>query len=400
MNSRGKAIQNFFNDDSDDDDLRQHRVAMAVQHHTFLLEQYAQQSKHGGSVAGREYKNRKREKHHKSLMEDYFCESPFYPLVDFRRRFRMRRELFYRILNDVVAHEPYFTQKIDAWGRQSLSPEQKLTAVFRMLAYGCSADSTDEYYRLGESTSLECLRKFCSVIEAVTAPRLGYKHKPTVVLEAVASYDTWIWHAFFGVAGSNNDINVLARSPLFNDVVNGVSPHIQYVVNGNEYNLGYYLADGIYPRWATLVKTISQPDTPKKRLFAQKQEVYRKDVERVFGILQAQWAIVKGPARMWHKEQLYSIMMTCIILHNMIVEDEFEDLDAESDDEDCPRTSRRARARLAYDLEPTITYDINRDRQTISDYMVRHNRVRASQVHHNLRNDLINHIWRCEGEGQ
>ena len=85
----------------------------------------------------------------------------------------------------------------------------------------------------------------------------------------------------------------------------------------------------------------------------------------------------------------------------MIVEDEYEDLDAESDDEDnCPRISRRATARLAYELEPTITYDINRDRQTISDYMVRHNRVCASQVHHNLRNDLINHIWRCEGEGQ
>ncbi|XP_020415531.1 uncharacterized protein LOC109948044 [Prunus persica] len=312
MNSRAKAIQNFFSDDSDDDDLHQQMVAMAVQHQTFLLEQYAQQSKHGGSVAGREYKNRKREKYHKNLMEDYFCERPLYPPVDFRRRFRMRREFFYRTLNNVVVHEPYFTQKIDACGRQSLSPEQKLTAFFRMLTYGCSADSTHEYCRLGEFTALECLRKFCSVIEAMygqwylCSPNLadlyrllhkashrgfpdmlgsldymhwerkkcptawagqftGYKHKPTVVLEAVASYDTWIWHAFFGVVGSNNDINVLARSLLFNDVVNGVSPHIQYVVSGNEYNLGYYLADGIYPGWATLVKMISQPDTPKRK---------------------------------------------------------------------------------------------------------------------------------------
>ncbi|XP_020415583.1 uncharacterized protein LOC109948082 [Prunus persica] len=371
MNSRGKAIQNFFNDDSDDDDLHQQRVAMVVQHHTFLLEQYAQQSKHGGSVAGREYKNRKREKHHKSLMEDYLCERPFYPPVDFSRRFGMRRELFYLILNDIVAHEPYFTQKIDAYGRQSLSLERKLIAIFRMLVYGCSADSIDEYCRLGESTALECLRKFCSIIEAV--------------------YGQWYLR-------SPNPADFYSRRRF---PVNGMSPHIQYVVNENEYNLGYYLANGIYPRWATLVKMISQSDTKKKRLFAQKQEAYRKDVERAFGILQAQWAIVRGPARMWRKEQLHSIMMTSIILHNMIVEDEYEDLDAESDDEDnCLLTSRRARARLAYELEPTITYDINQDRQTISDYMVRHNRVRASQVHHNLRNDLINHIWRCEGEGQ
>ncbi|KAI5342947.1 hypothetical protein L3X38_010823 [Prunus dulcis] len=130
MNSRGKAIQNFFNDDSDDDDLHQQRVAMAVQHHTFLLEQYVQQSKHCGSVAGSEYKNQKREKHHKSLMEDYFCERPLYPPVDFRRRFRMRRELFYRILNDVVAHEPYFTQKIDACGRQKSIPRAEANSYF------------------------------------------------------------------------------------------------------------------------------------------------------------------------------------------------------------------------------------------------------------------------------
>ena len=109
MNLRGKAIQNFFNDDSDDDDLHQQKVAIAVQHHTFLMEQYAQQSKHGCFVVGCEYKNQKKEKHQRNLMKDYFCERPLYPPVDFRRRFRMRIELFYRILNDVVAHEPYFT---------------------------------------------------------------------------------------------------------------------------------------------------------------------------------------------------------------------------------------------------------------------------------------------------
>jgi hypothetical protein len=37
---------------------------------------------------------------------------------------------------------------------------------------------------------------------------------PTIILEAVASHDRWIWHAFFGVARSNNDINVLNQSDL------------------------------------------------------------------------------------------------------------------------------------------------------------------------------------------
>jgi hypothetical protein len=34
------------------------------------------------------------------------------------------------------------------------------------------------------------------------------KH-PTMILKAVASYDLWIWHAYFGMPDSYNDINVL-----------------------------------------------------------------------------------------------------------------------------------------------------------------------------------------------
>ncbi|CAL9012748.1 unnamed protein product [Prunus brigantina] len=134
------------------------------------------------------------------------------------------------------------------------------------------------------------------------------------------------------------NITDFPRSPLFNDVVHGVAPHVEYIVSENQYHLGYYLADGIYPRWATLVKTISSPDNPKKRLFVQTQGAYKKDVEREFGILQARWAIVRGPARMGCKDKLHSIMITCIILHNIIVEDEYEYVEEESDDEDmCPQ---------------------------------------------------------------
>jgi hypothetical protein len=44
------------------------------------------------------------------------------------------------------------------------------------------------------------------------------KH-PIIILEAVASHDRWIWHAFFAVVGFNNDISVLNQSPLFVDVI-------------------------------------------------------------------------------------------------------------------------------------------------------------------------------------
>src|SRR3954462_12542723 len=106
--------------------------------------------------------------------------------------------------------------------------------------------------------------------------------KPTVMLEAIASQDLWIWHAFCGVAGSNNDINVLNQSDVFNDVMQGRTPEIHYSVNRHEYNMGYYLSDGIYPEWATFVKSIPMPQGDKRKLFAQHQEGARKDIERAF----------------------------------------------------------------------------------------------------------------------
>lgn len=59
------------------------------------------------------------------------------------------------------------------------------------------------------------------------------------------------------------------------------------------------------------------PECFKGRLF----KTATKDVEHVFGVLQARWAIVRGPDRYWHRKKLKQIMLTSIILHNMIVED-------------------------------------------------------------------------------
>ena len=113
----------------------------------------------------------------------------------------------------------------------------------------------------------------------------GNIHEPTIILEAVASYDLWIWHAFFGLPGSLNDINVLERFTIFNELAEGRAPSVNYSVNGHEYTMECYLADGIYPSWSTFVKTIPCPQGNKKKHFAAAQESARKDVERAFGVL-------------------------------------------------------------------------------------------------------------------
>nr|XP_034594641.1 uncharacterized protein LOC117856369 [Setaria viridis] len=256
----------------------------------------------------------------------------------------MSKPLFLRIVSELSNWDPFFTRRVDATGRDGHSPLQKCTAAIRMLAYGSPADQLDEVLKIAASTSLLCLEKFtqgvieCFGVEYMRPPRSdelekilqdnesrgfpgmigsidcmhwtwkncpkgwagmftrGDKRVPTMILEAVASRDLRIWHVFFGTAGAYNDINVLSKSPLFIEGIKGEAPRVQYIVNGTQYDTGYYLADRIYPEWAAFVKTLSKLYTEKYKLYAQHQEGVRKDVDCVFSVLQSRFDIVKRPA--------------------------------------------------------------------------------------------------------
>jgi hypothetical protein len=307
------------------------------------------------------------------IFHDYFAEPPLYPPNVFQRRFRMSRSLFLRIKSMLEATEPYFVQRMNVAGRLKLSSFQKMTVTIRMLAYGTMADLCDEYVSIGETTAMKCLKKFVKAVvsnfseEYLRSPPnndiakllalgeshefpgmlgsidcmhwkwkncpttwqdnfTGHIHEPTIILEVVASYDLWIWHAFFGLLGSHNDINVLEHSSVFTELAEGRAPLVNYSINGNNYTMGYYLADGIYHLWSTFVKTILSPQEQeqkkKKNHFAKKQEEARKNVEHAFGVLQSRFAIVREPIRFFQIETLKDIMMAYIILNNLIIEDE------------------------------------------------------------------------------
>ncbi|XP_050259307.1 uncharacterized protein LOC126704365 [Quercus robur] len=179
-----------------------------------------------------------------------------------------------------------------------------------MLAYGVSGDLIDEYVWIGETTALESLKKF--VIMVIDVFSEEYLRKSNN--EDIARLLTHGEHRGFP-----------ERSHVFNELAEGRAPAVHYSINGHDYTMRYYLADGIYPKWATFVKTIPAPQGQKYKLFAAAQEACRKDVERAFGVLQARFAIVRGPARFFHLETLQKIMKACIILHNMIAESEQED---------------------------------------------------------------------------
>ncbi|XP_074377265.1 uncharacterized protein LOC141718780 [Apium graveolens] len=151
----------------------------------------------------------------------------------------------------------------------------------------------------------------------------GHKGITTIILEAVASSDLWIWHTFVGVVGSNNDINVLDRSPIFDDVLQGRAP-------------------------------------------------------------KSRFATVRGPTHFWDRANLGRIMRACIIIHNMIVEDErdiyatqFVPLPIYDD-----ATNGLPEPNLGE--EPFTPHET---------YIQNSMQMRDKQIHRQLKNDLVEHIF-------
>ncbi|XP_022681830.1 uncharacterized protein LOC111257065 [Setaria italica] len=244
--------------------------------------------KHHGSVPGREVVSRDMSSGNLRIVADYFADPPIYNATFFRKRFRLSRELFLHIVDGVEAHDDYFRQKLNATGLLGATALQKVFGSFCMLAYDVPANSMDEVVRLAESTMVEAFHHFVQAVVEVfgeqylrpptiedTARLLaintkrewpgmlgcidcmhwrwkncptawkrqysGHVDGPTMILEAVASKNLWIWHCFFSLPGSLNDINVLQRSPLFQRLTSGTVPPIEYMLNGNKYTMGYYL---------------------------------------------------------------------------------------------------------------------------------------------------------------
>nr|GFC02447.1 nucleotide-binding, alpha-beta plait [Tanacetum cinerariifolium] len=75
-----------------------------------------------------------------------------------------------------------------------------------------------------------------------------------------------------------------------------------------EHRNGYYLPDGIYPEWASFIRSFTVATDPKHTYFKQRQESARKDVERAFGVLQGRWGLIQQPARAYEVNTLRRII--------------------------------------------------------------------------------------------
>ncbi len=58
-----------------------------------------------------------------------------------------------------------------------------------------------------------------------------------------------------------------------------------------------------------------------KKITFYKNPKRSKDVESCLGILQSQFATIQNPCKLWQMDTIYQIMIICVIVHNMIIED-------------------------------------------------------------------------------
>ncbi|WVZ80093.1 hypothetical protein U9M48_027598 [Paspalum notatum var. saurae] len=195
----------------------------------------------GGSVPGHEVKKRKRDEINEQIMRNYFNDPPLYGDALFRR----------------------------------------------------SADALDDTYAMGETIVIDTLFEFVETVidlyeKEYLRPRRARElevilnqNEARGFLGMIGSIDCmhWQWeNCPSSWAGSHNDINVLQRSPVFDEFASGRTLEVEYWVNGNSYTMGYYLADKIYPNWATFVKTVSAPASMKHKIFASIQDSYERDI--------------------------------------------------------------------------------------------------------------------------
>ncbi|GKC13803.1 ALP1-like protein, partial [Tanacetum coccineum] len=230
-----------------------------------------------------------------------------YDTTTFRMRLRMSRTLFTCIVQDIIDHYLYFQLRYDCTRKVGISALMKCTSAIRQMVYDTVTDALDEYPTYTDMKKLyahhEEKHGFPGMIGIIDCTDYPWKNRPIafraqiyrgdhgpnpfILLEPLASQYLWIWHAFFGVSGMNNDVNVVRKSPIFNDLKSWKAPDVPFVANEVTYKREYYFTDGKYPEWFVLIKSISNPGSNdhKRIMYKTAHEAAHKDVERDFSVL-------------------------------------------------------------------------------------------------------------------
>jgi Plant transposon protein len=172
---------------------------------------------------------------------------------EFESIFWITRGIFDCIMEILAASDPFFTCRELIGGEKGIYPEAKAMIALKQLAYCCAPSAFKAYFQMGKTTGRKSLKMFCKIIAHSVlrdeylrkmtredARRVSKLHQeqfgvagcmgcldcmhvfwqlcpvawegqfegkdkdkgPSIVLEAMADYNCWFWHAKFGYPGT------------------------------------------------------------------------------------------------------------------------------------------------------------------------------------------------------
>lgn len=297
--------------------------------------------KRSGSRPGRVKKRRRLPS---QWYEQYLSDNAIYSHTEFRARFGVPRAVFDKLLraigNDIKPRP-------DGSGMVTGSSELFLLYTLRRVRTGNCADQFDDQTGIAPST----LAKKFNLVVAATLKRLAPQYLSlmetsrndvelarnaengwpgcfgsydgmhvkwavpkraqavckgrlsfsNLLVMAVAHHDLYC-SSLLVTSGAMNDLNAVEKDPLHGLVMykgfGAADFHVPGIVR--TFQQQYALGDGIF-NGAPLPWIISayiQPVTESEKIFTKAQESRRKDVERLFGVVQARFKIVRSGNRL------------------------------------------------------------------------------------------------------
>jgi hypothetical protein len=125
------------------------------------------------------------------------------------------------------------------------------------------------------------------------------------------------------------------------------------------------------------VEGVPVPQQEKHRFFSMKQALVRKDVECIFDLMKKRFNILPIPDRSYSQRILDLIIRACIILHNMIINDE-----RDGDYDDKYHT-------VIFVVAPLVTYE---EPASLTNTLQRETHLTSGLIFLNLQSDLIEHV--------
>ena len=302
----------------------------------------------------------------------------------FRRRFRMPHNLFLYIVAR-YKEQAVFSDVKSNKGR--IPDEIELLCCLRILGGNNCFDDVSEFSDMGESTALHVFTKFVlsfsykfgkefikipegedlkkvmniyaklgfpGCIGSIDATHLkwsmcpkslsnicsGKESFPSIAYQVVVDHSRRVLHITQGMYGSLNDITITKYDAFCMDVKQEKRfKDVEFsIIDENEIARickgVYFICDGGYPKDPYLINPFGARSDMAEVYWSEWLESVRKDVECTFGVLKARFRILRNGMRFHKKIVVDAVMITCCILHNMLLHCDGLDMSQWNNDED------------------------------------------------------------------